>query len=406
MEYKRWKIKEVEAALKTRRVLIISGARQVGKTTLTTQLDAENVDYKTLDDSVLLEAAKDDPVSFLKHSKKTLVIDEIQKAPLLVSEIKKIVDKDKSFGQFILTGSADIKRLPTVSESMAGRVKHIRLRPLSYGEINGCEPNFVKNVLVKNFKDEYDCSKEDVVEKSLKGGYAEPLLLSVRDGLEWYKDYLSVLIEHDLRDFANVQRIDVLADLIKTISSWSSKYMDIGGICSGYELSRQTLTGYINVLKQLYLCEGLPAWIRTDYDRVGKKDKLYMTDTGFMASILRWNIDDLMLDKDRCGKLVETFVYTQLVSQIEMNSDYILTQFRDRNNHEIDFIVEDYDENIIGIEVKAGSNVGKSDFNNLKWFKENLVKNKKFTGIILYSGKNTVYFGADLIAVPLSILWS
>ncbi|MCQ2913765.1 MAG: ATP-binding protein [Alphaproteobacteria bacterium] len=406
MLYSRWQKENIEKALKTRRVLIISGARQCGKTTLTKQSLNEGFTYRTLDENNMFETALDDPLGFLTHSGKTLVIDEIQKAPLLIPEIKRIVDINNEKGQFILTGSADIMSLPTVNESLAGRVKNIRLRTLTEGEIQGANPSFIQRAISQNFKDQYKgCSKETILSIALRGGYPEVLSFDYEDRKDWHKDYFDVLIERDLKNIANINRSDVLKDIVKILASWSSKYMDIGGICSGCQISKPTLVSYINYIEQLYLCEKLPAWIKTDYDRVGKKDKFYMTDTGFMASILNWHYDSISLDKDKYGKLVETFVFNELSAQVDLNSDYTMYQYRDRTNREIDFIIEDESNNIIGIEVKGGSRIGKEDFKHLSWFKDNLVKGKDFVGIVLYSGENTMRFGENLYAVPTASLW-
>lgn len=159
------------------------------------------------------------------------------------------------------------------------------------------------------------------------------------------------------------------------------------------------------MIEDLYLCERVPAWVRSDYDRIAKRDKFYITDTGLMSNLLEWHYDDVAFDADRYGKLIETFVFNELKAQIDLNYDYTLYQYRDRENREIDFIIEDSKGDMVGIEVKGGSRVSKDDFKHLKWFKENLVKDKKFIGIILYSGENTLSFGEDLLAVPTASLW-
>lgn len=406
MLYSRWQNINIEKALKTRRVLIITGARQCGKTTLTKQCLSTGFTFRTLDDNNLLKTAIDDPIGFLSHSGKTLVIDEIQKAPLLISEIKRIVDINDEKGQFILTGSADVLSLPSVNESLVGRVKNIRLKTLTEGEIRGIKPNFIQKAIAHQFKDQYiGCTKEKVLNIALRGGYPEVLTLEKDDRKDWHKDYFNTLIERDLKNITNVNRIDVLKDTVKILASWSAKYMDMSGICSSCQITKPTLLSYINYIEQMFLCERLPAWIRTDYDRVGKKDKFYMTDTGFMSSILNWHYDDVSMDMDKYGKLIETLVFNELSAQVDLNSDYSLYQYRDRENREIDFIIEDEDNNIIGIEVKGGSKIEKEDFKHLSWFNNNLVKKKNFTGIVLYSGENTLRFADNLYAVPTASLW-
>ncbi len=122
-------------------------------------------------------------------------------------------------------------------------------------------------------------------------------------------------------------------------------------------------------------------------------------------NLLEWHYDDVAFDADRYGKLIETFVFNELKAQIDLSYDYTLYQYRDRENREIDFIIEDSKGDMVGVEVKGGSRVSKDGFKHLKWFKENLAKDKKFIGIILYSGENTLSFGEDLLAVPTASLW-
>lgn len=407
VKYTRWAKALVERGLKTRRVVIISGARQVGKTTLSEQAITKDVIFRTLDDTMLLDVALTDPQGFLEHDSKTLVIDEIQKAPILLPEIKKVVDKNDAKGQFVLTGSSDVRGNPKIKESLAGRVKNIRLRGLTEGEIRGAVPNFIEKLFNKDFPSQVkECSKSAILNIALRGGYPEALQLDKSDRKDWYKDYLDALIEHDLKDIASIKNEDALRQIIKILSAWSSKYMDLEGICSSCGISKPTLKEYIALIERLYLCERLSPWTRTDYDMVGRTDKMYMTDTGLMAAILGWHYDVVAFDADKFGKIIETFVFNEISAQIDLNNEYTLYHYRDRRNREIDFIIEKEDGDMVGVEVKGGSRVSKDDFKHLEWFKENLAKDRKFIGIILYSGENTISFGEDMLAVPTSCLWN
>jgi predicted AAA+ superfamily ATPase len=236
---------------------------------------------------------------------------------------------------------------------------------------------------------------------------------TIQDSREWYKDYIDSLITRDLKDIANIRRLDSLRDLVGILASWSGKFMDIASICSSLAISKITVESYINALLALYLFEKTAPWIYSDYDRIGRRAKLYAADTGLMASVLGWNLEEALLDADRAGKLMETFVFQELSAQVDLDSRYKLSQYRDRENREIDFIVKDKDGSMIGLEVKAGHNVSKKDFTHLEWFKNNLAKEKRFTGIVLYSGEDTLSFGssnskgtADMIAVPIAALWA
>ncbi|MDR1622927.1 MAG: ATP-binding protein [Synergistaceae bacterium] len=410
--YPRWQAQCVKKALKTRRVVIISGARQTGKTTLAQQVSDKNTDYRTLDDTDLFALAMEDPKGFIKNvknSSKTMIIDEIQKAPKLIPEIKMVVDRDNRNGQYLLTGSANIQTMPSVTESLAGRVKNIRLRPLSVGETLEAKPTFLKRAFEKNFPTKISgCDKQEIVNLAFRGGYPEAIRIkNPAERKEWYKDYIKTLIEHDLRDIANIRRQGALQELLGILASWSAKFMDLAAIGSSLSLTKPTLESYINWLVSLYLFEKVSPWIRTDYDRVGKKAKLYAADTGIMTSILGWEPKETMLNHDRSGKLVETFVFQELAAQVDINGEYSLYQYRDREKREIDFIVEREDGALLGVEVKAGHSVSSEDFEPQKWFAANIVKNKKpYISIVLYSGERVLSFGENLLAVPISALWT
>ena len=183
--------------------------------------------------------------------------------------------------------------------------------------------------------------------------------------------------------------------------------MDVSAISAGLSIHRPTVATYIHALEALYIVERVPPWTKTDYARVGKQAKLFMADSGLMSSILSWNVDQVRFDPDRLGKLMETFIFNELASQIDASEgEYELYHYRDREQREIDFLIEREDQAILGIEVKSSSSVHKQNFKNLQWFQENLSKNKHFVGIVLYSGNRPLSFGPNLWAIPMSMLWT
>ncbi len=130
-----------------------------------------------------------------------------------------------------------------------------------------------------------------------------------------------------------------------------------------------------------------------------------MTDSGLMASLLNWNIERIRFDTDRIGKLVETFAFNEIATQVDASDNlYQLQHYRDRQQREIDFIIEHEDGAMLGIKIKSGTNIGVNNFRHLKWFRETLTGNRNFTGIILYAGKHI--FGKNMLAVPFGALWS
>jgi predicted AAA+ superfamily ATPase len=153
--------------------------------------------------------------------------------------------------------------------------------------------------------------------------------------------------------------------------------------------------------------EKVTPWLKTDYERIGKRSKFYATDTGIMTSVLGWNPKEVFMNNDRSGKLTETFVFQELAAQIDLENKYNLYQYRDRLGREIDFLVEREDGALLGIEVKASHNISKDDFKPQKWFADNILKNKEpYTGIVVYSGDRVIPFGENLLAVPIAALWT
>lgn len=412
--YKRWQKEKIGDALKTRRVVLLEGSRQSGKTTLSKSLLSDRAIYRTLDDTTLLRAALEDPSGFVEHGDELMIIDEIQRAPDLLLAIKKNVDENPGRGRFLLTGSANIQSLPSVQESLAGRISKIRLRPLSMGEIYNSSPDFINNafegtfLIKKQTKNSLNYNKNTYLSYAMQGGYPEAFAFEkIKDAQHWHKDYLAALIDRDLQDIAEIRRKNSLLKLVEVLAAWSSKEVDIAKIGSNLSLARPTVEAYINALETLYLVERVRPWHMTDYDRIKKQDKIFMTDSGFMSSILKWTFDTIQFDSDLNGKLVETFVFNQISAILEAQSkDLKLYHYRDREKREIDFLIQNEDGDILGIEVKSGSAIKKSMFKHLDWFKRNIAKNNKFKGIVLYSGEHIVSFGEDMWAIPISILWS
>jgi len=406
--YSRWQKHSVAQAMTTRRVVLLVGARQCGKTTLAKQLISDDTTYLTLDDVTLKEAAENDPQDFVKHKSKTLIIDEIQRVPSLLPAIKKIVDEHTQPGQYLLTGSADIQTLPTTQESLAGRISKIRLRSLSQGEIQGNEPNFLTYAFNQSFNFHWNAYEKDaIIEMAFRGGFPEALLLEGRNRKKWHRDYMEALLARDLKDVAKIHKYDAMRELVKVLAAWSSKFMDVAAISSGLSVRRPTVEAYINALEALYIVERVSPWTKTDYARVGKQAKLFMADSGLMSSILSWNMDQVRFDADRLGKLIETFVFNELASQIDASEEeYELYHYRDREKREIDFLIEREDRAILGIEVKSSSSIHKEDFKHLQWFQKTLAKDKLFIGMVLYSGSRPLSFGTNLWAIPISMLWT
>lgn len=406
--YQRWQKQLIEKYIKIRRVLLLSGARQCGKTTLAKELASKNTLYRTLDDLAVRKIAENDPAGFVQHPENgMLMIDEIQRVPELLSAIKLVVDEDTRPGQYLLTGSANIQSLPSVQESLAGRITKIRLRPLTQGEIVGAKPNFIERVFHDagsiNFSNPID--RKTIMSYALRGGFPEAIKLEPEDRRQWHLDYIHSLLERDLQDITKITQHHEMRELIRILAAWSGKFMDISAIGSGLSIRRPTIESYINALETLYMVERVYPWTRTDYERIGKQTKIYMTDSGMMSAILGYRLDQIEMDADRSGKLIETFLFNELAAMLDAsNGKYQLFHYRDREKREIDFLIERDDGALLGIEIKAGSAISEADFKHLSWFRDNVAKNK-FTGVVLYTGSQSGSMGKQLYAIPMSCMW-
>lgn len=404
MVKKRWIEDKIKNSLATRRVTVIVGARQCGKTTLACEFAKPNdFEYVTLDDEE--DVAKADPNGFIKHNKQTMIIDEIQRVPKLITAIKKAVDTDTRYGQYIITGSADIQSLPSVKESLAGRAKKIRLRPFTYGEFLDLKPNFLNRLRNQDFINNNGYDKRKVIEIAFKGGFPEPLLHQKElDIKEWYEDYTDLILDNDLKYIANIKRQSKLRMLFNIINAYSSKFVTKSDLSRELAIARQTLDEYLNLLETVYLIDSVPAWFNRDYETAIDKNKYFMCDTGLMCSILNWNETEVYKNSDKSGKLTETFVYNQLVPQLELERNTVISHYRNIRKREIDFIIETEKE-IFGIEVKSGTDVKLDTFKHLEWFRDNQVKEKSFVGIVLYTGERTMQWKNGMFTVPINNLW-
>ena len=403
---KRWLEEDLRRNLSVRRGVHLTGARQCGKSTLAEYVAGGKMRHLVLDDAAILKAAKDDPMTFVeRRDGRTLVIDEIQKAPELLNAIKSKVDHDNSRGQYLITGSSNLHFVKAVSDSLAGRLGHIRLRTLTFGEIRSGTGDFLQRAFSRDFpqvSDKFD--KRDVIHCAFCGGYPEPIDFDVKSRIEWYRGYLDDILRKDVPDVTEIRRVDALRKVAHWLLAYSSKFFELKNLCAVSGISKETAVTYLSLLKALYLFDEVPPWSDSDYAKLGKRPKYFAADAGLLANLLGWDEDSVYYDDDACGKLVETWVHHELSALADMHAGYELTQYRDSDKREIDFLVKGTNGELLGVEVKSGT-VGAGDFKHMKWFASRFAK-ERFTGIVLYSGKDVLSFGGGMYAVPLIALAS
>ncbi len=401
---RRWQENLLRQGLADRRGVHLTGARQCGKSTLAEFVADGQMRHLTLDESIYLKAAKDDPMTFVdRRDGRTLVIDEVQKAPELLNAIKVKVDHDNSRGQYLITGSSNLHFVKEVSDSLAGRLGRVRLRTVTLGELKDGAGDFLQRAFDRDFPQTLDkFDKRDVIHCAFCGGYPEPLEFSDRSRKAWYREYLDDLLRKDIRDVTEIRKLDSLRKVAHWLLAYSSKFFEMKDMCAASGIGKETADTYLSALMALYIFDGVPPWSDSDYAKLGKRTKYYAADAGLLANLLGWNEDSAYYDDDVCGKLVETWAYHEVAALVDMWPEYELTQYRDSDKREIDFLVKGADGQLLGIEVKSGT-VGEGDFKHLKWFATHLARSR-FTGVVLYSGRDVLSFGNDMFAVPLSAL--
>ena len=402
----RWQENEVLSSLKNFRVVNLTGARQCGKTTLSNMLSLPQTRRFALDNDETRKAAANDPYGFVyRRGNETFIIDEIQKVPELLNAIKMRVDNDNAKGQYLLTGSSNLHFVKAVSDSLAGRIGRVRLRTLSLGERLGGNGDFLDRAFKRDFPDVIPgFNKRKIIGLASESGYPEAMDLDVRFRRKWFLAYLDNLLVKDIRDVTEIRKLEVLRKIAQWLLSYSSKVFEISELAAKVGVGKATVEAYIAALKALYLFDEVPPWTKGEYSRIGKRSKYFASDAGLVANILEWDEESIYMNDDRSGKVVETWVYQNLASLADLGYDYEISQYRDSKKREIDFIVERLDGAMLGIEVKSGSSFSAEDFKHLKWFAANLAGERQFTGIVLYSGEQTLRFGEGFYAVPLAAL--
>ncbi len=399
---------ELREALADTPVILLNGARQTGKSTLVTRLAEQmRASYATLDDATTLAAATSDPIGFLKGLGQTVAIDEAQKAPALFPAIKMLVDADRRPGRFLLTGSADVQMLPKVSESLAGRMQIITLWPLSQGELFGRKEHFIDRVFKSEMPRLIEADSNDLMACVSKGGYPEAVQRAEgkrRDA--WYGAYITAILQRDVRDLANIEGLTEMPRLLSLLAT------RVGGLLNMSELSRTsgiphtTLKRYLALLEASFLMQPLPAWHTHLGKRLVKSAKIHLVDTGLAAHLSGHPRSRLATDPTFFGHLLESFVVGELRKQATWSETRVgIYHYRTATGQEVDVVLENGAAgSLVGIEVKASATVTKKDFSGLHTLAEDAGDRFK-QGVILYTGEQTVSFGKNMVAFPISSLW-
>lgn len=404
MYYFRHIEKKILEAKEMFKVLLITGPRQVGKTTTLKHLFKETYRYVTLDDITELAIAKEDPKLFFMNHPLPLIIDEVQLAPDLFTEIKRIVDNSDIYGQIILTGSQTFHLMEHVTETLAGRIGILEFQGLSKREINKdlYDLPFIPN---NHFLDTVRHPSSDDVWAVIHRG-SMPELYNKPD-IDWqlyYASYIRTYIERDVRSLLNVKNLDVFSKFITSVAARTGSLLNYANVSKEIGVDIKTVQSWAKVLEASGIILLLKPFTNNALKRTIETPMLYFLDTGLVSYLLKWTTKETLQNGAMSGPILETYVVSEIVKTFKNKgiNDVPIYFYRDKDMKEIDLIVVDQDK-LYPIEVKKTMSPTKSMTKNFAVLKKALgfsVENE----IILCLVDKKTYLDYSTIAYPIRFI--
>ena len=414
----RWMQSVVAESLAAFPVVLLTGPRQVGKSTLARALVSSRwkARYLTLDDRPLLDAALRDPEGFVEGAGTPVIIDEIQRAPELMLAVKRMVDRRKRPGMYLLTGSAHVLTLAKVSETLAGRVAVHELLPFACAEIaRRPAPDLLNRLFRASTPEEALRGRPRSVPPGrmgrirkaiLSGGFPDPALMR-KDGARrtWFESYRQTYLERDLRGLANVEHLPDFNRLLTLLSIRTGRQLNLLEVSRELGLPYVTLRRYFDLAMQTYLVFLLRPYASNQAKRLVRTPVIHACDTGMachFGGTERW---DALERQGRAGQMLETWVVTELRKLLAVGRGGAgrLWYWRTRGGHEVDVLVERGEE-VVGIEVKSGMNIAGRALAGLRACREGLGPRWRF-GVVLYGGTDVLVLDEKTMAIPFSLFF-
>jgi predicted AAA+ superfamily ATPase len=388
-------------------VVVVAGPRQAGKSTLAARVVGEaRGTWLTLDDAAVLDAARTDPVGFVRGRHGLVGIDEAQRVPELLLAIKAEVDAARRPGRFLLTGSTRLLGAPRLADSLAGRMEAMALWPFAQAELDG-RPGTAA-LIDSAFGDALSdlrppaVSRSEVIRRAESGGFLPALDRTGRRRTAWFDSYVAGVIDREVRALTDATYLCELPRLLRLCAARTSGELNVTDLARDLGLSRSTTDSYLTHLETVFLIQTVPAWSTNLTARVVRRPKLTITDTGLAARLLGGR---LASDPELAGRLIETFVVGELRAQAEWSQTRpSLFHYRDRDGAEIDVVLESGDGRVVGVEVKAGATVRAEDLRGLRLLERRLGADMA-AGMVLCTAPEPRHLGGRLWILPISALW-
>jgi uncharacterized protein len=385
-------------------VVVVTGMRQVGKTTMLVNDPLfDDRDYISLDDTAVQLGVKENPDELLS-SYKRVTIDEAQKDKDLFRAVKRVVHADKSRGRFILSGSSTLPLREATAESLAGDAIYLQMGPLTRREVSRITdrppflPDFIKKPRRLPAKAVTPISAAEVT----LGGMPGVVLPSREAGRVWLAGYEQTYLERDILYLKRIESLSGFKALLSLLATRTAQILNVDQLARDLgNLSRNTVERYIDLLEQLFVVHQIQAYSRNVRVRVRKHPKVMLADSGiacYLAGVRDASSHPLK------GFMYETYVYQNLAGILQAHApDWNIYYWRVDNKKEVDFVV-DTKEQAVGIEVKASEIVRAEDTVSLRAFKESAADCRLC--ILAYNGHEVVNLGEGIWAVPLGLLLS
>jgi predicted AAA+ superfamily ATPase len=395
-------------------VLVLNGARTVGKSTLLGAI-AERAGRAVLDldDLATRDAVAADPALFAAGPGPVLV-DEFQKVPEFLDAVKAELNRELRPGRFVLTGSTRYTALPSVAQSLTGRVHVVDVWPLSQGELDGTRETFCERLLDDPAsllgRDRAPESRAGYEERVLAGGFPLAVRRSAAARARWFRDYVSLVISRDVLEIRQVRQRDALPRLLRVLAARTAQALNVRRAAEQAALEPSVTADYITLLEAVFLVHRLPAWGRTLGSRVAGLPKVHLVDSGLACQLLGLTARRLATRQPAVltefEHVLESFVVNEVLRQVSWLDEPMVTgHFRTHDQVEVDLVVEAYDGRTAGVEIKASSRVTRQDLRGLRMLREKL--GGSFTGGVLLNLGDRGYAVDDRIHVlPVSALWS